>query len=305
MDATLTLAGAVADAVRNLEAAGIESPRREVAALVAAVLGLGRERQVAEPDRPLSPDEGARLAEAVRRRAGHEPFARIAGAREFWSLDFRLSPETLVPRPDTETVVEAVLAAVPDRRAEMTVLDLGTGSGCILLALLSELPNARGIGVDLAPGAVATASENARVLGLAGRAEFRIGDWGRGVVGPFDIIVSNPPYVATAERAALAPEVRDFDPPLALFAGADGLDAYRAIVPQLSGLLAWGGLAAFECGAGQAGKVAEMLVCAGLAEIGSQRDLAGHDRVVTGRRDGFNRALTALKKTVGKGGIPV
>lgn len=301
----VTLTAALASAARQLALAGIEAARGEAAALAAAMLGLTRETQVAEPGRLLTQAEAARLADAVCRRAGHEPFARIVGRREFWSLDFHLTAETLVPRPETETVVEVALAQVADRRAEIAILDLGTGSGCILLALLSELPNARGLGIDAAPGAVGAARDNAARLGLSSRAEFRTGDWGRGVVGPFDIIVSNPPYVADGDRAGLSPEVRDHDPPLALFAGGDGLDAFRAIVPQLSGLLAWGGLAAFECGAGQAQKLAELLEIAGLVDIALRRDLAGHERVVSGRREGFNRALTALKKTVGKGDVPV
>ncbi len=301
----VALAALVNEAARLIAAAGIEGPRGEATALVCAILGLGRERLVAEPEMEVSGTDAERVLVAARRRAAHEPFARITGCREFWSLDFLLSPDTLVPRPETETLVEVALAAVVDRDAEISVLDLGTGSGCILLALLSELPNAHGIGIDAAPGAVATARENARRLGLDSRAGFRVGDWGLGVVGPFDIIVSNPPYIAEGDRDTLDIEVREHDPEAALFAGPDGLAAYRAIMPQLDGLLAWGGLAAFECGAGQAENVLQFLDIAGLGETGSQRDLAGRERVVWGRREGFNRALRQTKKTVGKGGIPV
>lgn len=300
-----TLAAVLARAADRLRMAGIAEPRREAVALAGAVLGISPERRVAEPDQALSAEAARHFDSAVARRAGREPFARIVGTREFWSLDFALSPDTLVPRPDTETLVAAVLDSIADRDAPLSILDLGTGSGCILLALASELPNAHGLGVDSATGAVATARENAKHLGLQGRAQFRTGDWGRGVVGPFDIIVSNPPYIAETARDSLDPEVREFDPPHALFAGPDGLDSFRVIVPQLSGLLAWGGLAAFECGAGQASKVSEMLDLSGLIEIDSRHDLGGHVRVVHGRRTGFNRALTSLKKTVGKDDVPV
>lgn len=305
MNGPVTLSRALADATARLAEAGLESPRREALALAGALLGIARENMVAEPDQVLAADALRRFDDGVCRRATREPFARIIGSREFWSLDFALTPDTLVPRPETETLVEAVLDAVADRAAPITLLDLGTGSGCILLALLSELPNARGIGIDRAEGAVAAAHANAVRLGLDARATFRTGDWGRGCVGPFDIIVSNPPYIAETARDTLERDVRDFDPPLALFAGADGLDAFRAIMPQLSGLLAWGGLVAFECGAGQAEKLAEMLVFSGLDGVVARADLAGHARVVSGRREGFNRALTVVKKTVGKGDIPV
>ncbi|MGE0653170.1 MAG: peptide chain release factor N(5)-glutamine methyltransferase [Alphaproteobacteria bacterium] len=305
MNPSPTLASALAGAAERLRAAGIAEPRREAVALAGAVLGISPERRVAEPDQPLSAEAAIRFDAAVARRARREPFARIVGMREFWSLDFALSPDTLVPRPDTETLVTAVLDSIADRDAPLSILDLGTGSGCILLALASELPNAHGLGIDSVADAVATAGENATRLGLQQQVQFRTGDWGRGVVGPFDIIVSNPPYIAEVARDSLEPEVREFDPPRALFAGDDGLDSFRAIVPQLSGLLAWGGLAAFECGAGQASKVSEMLDLSGLIGVDSRRDLGGHVRVVHGRRSGFNRALTSLKKTVGKDDVPV
>ena len=305
MSSSATLAAALARATDCLGKAGIAEPRREAVALAGAVLGISPERRVAEPDQALSSEASRRFDSAVARRARREPFARIVGTREFWSLDFVLSPETLVPRPDTETLVAAVLDAVVDRRAPLSILDLGTGSGCVLLALASELPNAHGLGIDIAEGAITTARENATRLGLQGRVQFHTGNWGRGVIGPFDVVVSNPPYIAETARDLLDPEVCEFDPPRALFAGCDGLDSYRVIVPQLSGLLAWGGLAAFECGAGQASKVSEMLDLSGLIEIDSRRDLGGHVRVVHGRRTGFNRALTSLKKTVGKDDVPV
>ncbi|MFT5540116.1 MAG: release factor glutamine methyltransferase, partial [Alphaproteobacteria bacterium] len=236
--------------------------------------------------------DAALFESAFLRRAAREPFARIAGWREFWSLDFVLSPDTLVPRPDSETLIEAVLGEIIDRNAAFKILDLGTGSGCLLLALLSELPNAHGLGIDCAEGAVRTAQENAKQLGLSERAQFEMGDWCTGLSARFDIIVANPPYIPEAARAGLAPEVRDHDPPRALFAGADGLDAFREIAPGLKERIREGGLAAFECGLEQSDEVSEIISLFGFSKMTSRRDLAGHIRVVLGRAEGLNPALT-------------
>ena len=220
------------------------------------------------------------LAMAARRAAG-EPVARIVGEKEFWGLAFRLSAETLVPRPDTETLVSAALAAVRGRLigTPQRILDIGTGSGAILLALLTELPDATGTGTDRARGALETARDNAGRLRLTGRAAFVEADWASGVAGPFDLVVSNPPYVEAGEIAALPLEVRDHDPHLALDGGQDGLDAYRAIIPDLDRLLAEHGRAFLEVGAGQAGAVAGLGATAGYVSK-RHRDLAGIERVV-------------------------
>ncbi len=305
MNAPVRLDDLVAAATETLRAAGLEAPRHEARSLAGAVLDLTREAMLVAPDRVLDAAVAERFRAAVARRAAGEPFARIVGRREFWSLDFDLSPDTLVPRPETEGVVEAVLAALPERNMAVSILDLGTGTGCILLTLLSELPNARGVGIDIAEGAVVTARANATRLGLSARADFRVGDWLADIEGPFDVVVSNPPYVADGDRAGLAPEVRDHDPARALFAGDDGCDAFRAIVPMLPRVLAPGGLAVFECGTGQAEKVTELLARAGLKETRIRTDLAGHERVVVARAGGLKGALTGLKKRVGKGGVPV
>lgn len=305
VNASVGLEDVIAAAAAELRAAGLDDARREARALAAAVLGLSREAMLAAPDHEIDPAAVDRFRLAVSRRAVREPFARIIGRREFWSLDFILSPDTLIPRPETEGVVEAVLETVPDRDAPLAILDLGTGTGCILLALLSELGRARGLGIDVAEGAIVTARANAERLGFASRATFRAGDWLDGVVGPFDVVVANPPYIAAPDCADLEPEVRDHEPPQALFAGADGCDAFRAIVPALPSVLAPGSLAVFECGAEQAGKVAELLIHAGLRETRIRTDLAGHERIVVARADGLKRALTDLKKRVGKRGIPV
>ncbi|HLI19898.1 MAG TPA: HemK/PrmC family methyltransferase, partial [Stellaceae bacterium] len=200
------------------------------------------------------------------------------GSREFWSLDFALSPETLDPRPDSETLVGAALGDVADRTAELRVVDLGTGTGCLLLALLSELPAARGIGIDISPGAVATARANAAALGLAHRAEFRIGGWDCPIGDAADVILANPPYISTSEVAALPREVLAYDPVAALDGGPDGLTAYRALGPAIRRILASAGKAYIEIGDGQARAVALILAESCLRVTAARRDLAGTDR---------------------------
>jgi release factor glutamine methyltransferase len=248
----------------------VDAPARE-AALVLRAAGLRPTDLIAE-------------RYAARRAAG-EPLSRILGRREFWGLEFALSPETLDPRPDTETIVEAALAAFAGRRGEaLRIVDFGVGSGALLAALLSELPAARGVGVDLSPGAAAQARANLESLGLEARAEIRVGDWAEGLDGPFDLIVANPPYIRSGDIAGLAREVRDHDPRLALDGGADGLDAYRALTPQIARLLAPAGRFLVEVGAGQADAVKALATAAGLADLATHRDLAGVERVVSGGR---------------------
>ncbi len=271
---------ALCAATRRLKAAGVEQPRREARLLLGHALGLSPTALLADPVRPLSAAEAAGFEALVARRAGREPLSRIFGRREFWGLEFRLSSETLDPRPDSETLVEAALARVPDRRLPLRVLDLGTGSGCLLLAVLSELPNATGLGLDCAPGALATAAANAAALGLETRArmhraDWTVPDWTAGL-GRFDLILTNPPYVETT--AQLAPEVAEHDPAPALFAGPDGLAAYRALLPSLPDLLAGGACALVEIGAGQADAVAALARSAALSETDRVADLSGTPR---------------------------
>lgn len=280
----MTIGEALAEAARRLRAAGIDSPWREARLLVGIAAGVGPEVIVGHPERALPAEAAARLEPLLRRRCAGEPASRLAGRREFWSLPFLLSPDTLDPRPDSETVVEAALAALPDRRAPLALLDLGTGSGCLLLALLSELPAAVGVGVDASEGACRTARANAAALGLARRAAFVVADWAAPLGGQFDLVVSNPPYVSDAEMAALAPEVARFDPPRALAGGPDGLDAYRRLAPALAGLLRPGGLAVLEVGRGQAPAVAALLRAAALTVRAARRDLAGVERAVLAER---------------------
>jgi release factor glutamine methyltransferase len=300
-----TLSARLRAATATLKAAGLPSPAFEARALVSGVLGLSREEMLARPERSVAPEEEAHLDAALARRAAGEPLARITGEREFWSLPLRLGPDTLVPRPETETVVEAVLDHLDDRNAAYSILDLGTGSGCILLALLSELPGAWGLGLDRAEGCLAVAADNARRLGFSDRTRFAAGDWSRGLAGTFDIIVANPPYIARGEKAALPVEVRDFDPDFALFGGADGLDAYRALAPDFARLLAPGGVGVVELGAGQDEAVAAIFKDSGLF-VGSPRcDLAGHARALpfAAGPEGLERGKS--KKKVGNRAVPV
>lgn len=251
--------------------------------MLAAALGVGPERLFAYPETPVSTTAGSAAATMVDRRQAGEPLGRILGYREFWSLRFALGPDVLEPRPDTETLVSVALELAP-KTASLRVLDLGVGSGCILLALLSERPTARGVGVDRSTGAIHVAKANAAALGLDGRAAFMVGDWGNALGdGQFDLIVANPPYVPDGD-ARLDTAARDHDPATALFGGTDGLDAYRAILPDLRRLVAPAGWIAVEIGAGQADAVTRLGEAAGLAIARHEADLAGHVRcLVFGR----------------------
>lgn len=278
-----TIGSTVGDVAAALGAGGFDEPRRRARRLVAVALGLSAAAVFADLDRMIPAADAERVAELLTRMLAHEPLSRIEGVREFWGLEFRLSADTLDPRPETETVVEAVLARLPDRGAAHRVLDLGTGSGCLLLALLSELPAASGIGIDSAPGAAAAARDNAVRLGLAARADFATGDWAAALTGRFDVVVANPPYIASGEIAKLAPEVRDFDPHRALDGGVDGLDAYRTIIRELPRLLVPGGLFAAEIGYGQDEAVGRLIAARGLAVEDIVPDLAGIPRCILAR----------------------
>jgi release factor glutamine methyltransferase len=259
----------------QLRAGGIESPDLDARVLIAHALGLDHAALAAAATRLLTADHKASIAALARRRLGREPVARIVGTKEFWSLPLRLNGATLVPRPETETVVEAALAALEARGPRTRALrfaDLGTGSGALLLALLSELKNAFGIGTDTSHDALIAARHNGRSLGLT-RAAFVACDMASALARPFDLIVSNPPYVATGDIATLAPEVRDHDPRAALDGGSDGLDAYRAIAATVPALLAPGGILVVELGAGQAGSVVHLLGAAGLVTEPPRPDL--------------------------------
>jgi len=266
----------------------IDSAELDARILVGAVLALDLTGIIAAANRYLTPDEATRLEDLARRRLAGEPVARILRSREFWGLPLKLSAATLVPRPDTETAVELALemlhaAPRPDRRRR--IADIGTGSGAILLALLSELPDAYGVGTDISEDALQTAHSNAVDLGLAGRAGFVACDYAAALSGPFDLIVSNPPYIRSAEIAGLATEVRDHDPRAALDGGADGLDAYRALIPQAARLLAPEGALVVEAGQGQSGDIQALMTATGLMlPMPPKADLAGVRRAVAGRK---------------------
>jgi release factor glutamine methyltransferase len=283
---TLTVGQALHRAAERLERAGIDTARLDARLLLAEVVGLSPQALFSKPQLELSAAEIERFEGLMARRESREPVSHLLGRRGFWTLDLAVSAAVLDPRPDTETVVEAVLAAIADRARPLRILDFGTGSGCILLALLSELRFATGLGVDKSPAALAVARANAHAVGLAERVEFRLGDWGEGLGneggldGAFDVIVSNPPYIPDGEIDALEPEVARFEPRLALAGGPDGLDCYRALAPHMARLQAPGGLAVLEVGQGQAADVAAILAEAGLEPLGARRDLAGVERCV-------------------------
>lgn len=277
----MTTAGdAVTAAQRRLAEAGVTEPRLDAQVLLGHVLGCGREGVVAHPERWLDAAERGRFEALVAGRAARRPVAQLVGEREFWSLPFEVTPDTLTPRPDSETVVAAVLARLPDRGARLRILDLGTGTGCLLLALLSELPGAEGTGVDRSPAALAVARRNADRLGLGARSRLLQGSWGEALAGPFDVVVANPPYVPDGVIEALEPEVARFEPRGALAGGADGLDAYRAILPDLPRLLADSGFAVLEVGDGQADAVAAIARASRLGVAETHLDLAGKARCV-------------------------
>jgi release factor glutamine methyltransferase len=273
----------LAQIAARLGAAGIENARAEAWLVLAAATGRERVALIAGAPEMLTAEQQARLEEVVRRRCAREPLAYVVGEKEFWSLSFEVGPAVLIPRPESETLVEAVLAQLCARDRPLRVLDLGVGSGCLLLALLSELPEATGLGVDDSPAALALARRNAERLGLAGRADFRHGHWGESVRERFDLIVSNPPYVAERDWDALQPEIREFEPKAALVAGPDGLAAYRALAPECTRLLAQGGVCALEIGFAQGDAVAALLAAEGLAVAERRRDLAGIERCLIAR----------------------
>jgi release factor glutamine methyltransferase len=232
----------------------------------------------------VSNDQAAELERLLTRRERREPVSQILGIKGFWKIMLRVTPEVLTPRPETESLLDVMLPKIPmDRRVR--VLDLGVGSGALLLAILGERPNAVGLGVDASEEALAVARENAANLGLAGRAALLRGDWTTGLAAEsFDVVVSNPPYIASGDIAGLAPEVRDHEPRLALDGGLDGLDAYRRLAPEILNVLVPGGRFAVEVGLGQAPAVSDLFADAGAAALSIHRDLSDHDRIVAGER---------------------
>jgi len=235
-----------------------DTPLLDARVLMKHAAGLDDAGLIARANEPLAKDRQLRFEAALERRAQGEPIAYITGRKEFWGLDFLVSPATLIPRPDSECLIEAAIAERSARDVE-TILDLGVGSGSLLCAMLSEFPQAFAVGVDRSPDAVALAKKNAQRMGLAPRAAFLASDWATALSGTFDIIVANAPYIREAEAPALAVGIRDYEPANALYAGPDGLDAYRAILADAGRLARRGGLVILECGTDQAGMLSEMV----------------------------------------------
>ena len=283
-----TVAGARRELALSLRRHDLATPELDARLLVGHALGLDHTALAAQAERVLSGAEAEAVAALATRRLAREPVARIIGIKEFWGLEFKLNAATLVPRPETETVVEATLDVLERRQVRndaLALVDLGTGSGALLLALLAELPATRGIGTDRSYDALNCARDNAVALGLAARAAFLACDYAAALKGPFDLVVSNPPYVAHRDIATLAPEVRVFDPALALDGGADGLDAYRAITRTARDLLTPEGVMVLELGTGQLPAVEGLLSPAGLEQVGKARhDLLGVARALVVRR---------------------
>ncbi len=287
----------VAEAVREVAAdfckAGLPSAKLDARLLVGLACGLNREGLILQASRELNEAEYRRLTEFRRRRLAREPVSRIVGCREFWGRSFLLNASTLDPRPDSETLIEAVLAIVEAEQWQerpLRLLDLGTGSGCLLLSLLAELPHASGVGTDISSKALEAAKANADKLGLSTRADFIEADWLDGLDGRYDIIVSNPPYIATADISGLEPEVSLYDPHAALDGGECGFNAYGRIIPRLAQVTFPGSWAVFEIGRRQAQEVKKMLALQMFIEPSSisypDRDLSGIPRVVAGKRQG-------------------
>jgi release factor glutamine methyltransferase len=275
----MTLRDAIRTATRALAQAGVENPARDARLLVAHAAGIPPDRLTLHEAEALLPDAATRLDAAVIRRAARQPLSQITGQRLFWGRPFRVTPDTLDPRPETETLVALAL-----REPFANLLDLGTGTGCILLSCLADNPTAHGTGTDVSRAALQVAQENAGRHDLANRATFHPSDWFSAVAGRFDLIVANPPYIAAAEMPQLAPEVRDHEPHLALTPGGDGLDAYRIISRDAPAHLSPGGRILMEIGPTQGQPVTAMLAAAGLTDIRIHPDLDGRDRVVAARK---------------------
>lgn len=269
-----------------MSAAGLDNVRFEARLLLAHAAGLSVEQLIARGSDVAPPAVAAALRALAARRVQREPMAYILGEREFWGLPFKVSPAVLVPRPDSETVIEAAVSLLADRARPWRILDLGLGSGCLLLTLLREFPAAQGVGLEASEAALDVARANADALGVSGRARLLAGDWrlpgwAEQLDGPFDLLVSNPPYVSAEAIAQLMPEVSRFEPRLALDGGPDGLAAYRAIAHQAPRLMARGGRLLLEAGAGQATEIYEIFQSTGFTAEPAWKDLGGIDRVVS------------------------
>jgi release factor glutamine methyltransferase len=262
----------------RLAAAGIGGARKEARLLLSHATGFALEMLIGYPERPV--DNRREYERLLARRAAREPLSHLLGRREFWSLDFTVTGDTLDPRADSETVIEAALERIFDRSAALRIADLGTGTGCLLAALLSKLPHASGLALDRDPAAAVIAAHNFAALGFGGRAQVMVGDWGDALSGKFDLVVANPPYIPSDEIGGLQPEVAVYEPRRALDGGRDGLSALRRVIAGLPAMLAAGGTAVVEFGDGQGVAVTGLTVDAGLSVVALQRDLGGRDRCI-------------------------
>jgi release factor glutamine methyltransferase len=276
-----TVAEVIDTAEKRMQAVGVDGPRRDARILLGFVMGWPAQMVSMRTEILLMPHQEDLFFLLVDKRVQRQPISQILGRRGFWTLDLQVTQDTLDPRPDSETVVEAVLEHNPNRSRFLNILDLGTGTGCLLLALLSEFPAAFGVGVDISPEALLVARSNAALCSLTERVRFVQSRWGDALQGiEFDIIVSNPPYIPDAEIDLLEPEVAKWEPRLALAGGPDGLDCYRTIIPLAATLLKSGGMIVFEVGAGQSQDVANMGMAQGLGLLKIHKDLSGIERCV-------------------------
>lgn len=286
-----TLVAAWTKAKQRLAAAGVDSPVIDARLLVQAAADATRADIITDPYRRLSEGQEQTLEGLLERRERREPISHILGETGFWTLTLKVTPDVLTPRPETESILDAVLGGIA-LDAAPRVLDLGVGSGALLLAILSERPHATGVGVDRSEAALAVARENVARLGLAERADLRIGDWADGLDSDdFDLVVANPPYIPTAVIEGLAPEARDHDPRVALDGGADGLDAYRRLAPEILRVLKAGGRFAVEIGFDQAVSVTTLFRGAGALDVATRRDLGNRDRVILGRKKTLGQSV--------------
>jgi len=284
----LTLGELLQQATQRLSMAGICDARRDARLLIGELLEISQATMIGFPETAISADHVGIVNSAIERRVKREPVSRILGQREFFGLPFALGVETLDPRPDSETVVEAALTSIANIQ-NPKVLDLGTGTGCLLLAVLDAIKTATGLGIDISANAVKTATQNARDLGLDDRADFKQQDWSKAqwqavLDAPYDLILSNPPYIPDGDIAGLEPEVKDYDPLQALAGGTDGLDPYRLLIPQLPALLTENGQVIFEFGIGQADAVSKLFTDAGMIVVVAPQDLGGIVRCIVARK---------------------
>lgn len=270
----------------RLREACAQSYALEAEILLADILKISREKVVAYPERILSDDEIARFNANIERRLNNEPIAYILGKREFWSLDFIVTKDTLIPRPDSETLIEAVIDSVDDKNKEFSILDLGTGSGCLILSILNEFPKAYGLAIDINPASLEVAKQNSVNLGLANRVRFMLNSWTEGVTEKFDIIISNPPYIKNHDIENLSPEVRFFEPRLALSGGESGFDAYKIIAENINKVLKPDGLVFIEAGINQDMDIKSIFTNHGLEFKGFRQDLSGINRCVSFKKTG-------------------